>query len=144
MTNDKKIKGIKIPEECGKAQKYELTAIMYHDENVVDADMKACAVFITEEDYKDGKIFVTVSGNMNPTLLMFPNEYNSGIGCLEYDLVEAGLTHPYRDDGYAVVVSEVVNSTDTVWTSSNVDRESYLTVKPKIVLETMDGINDVE
>jgi len=27
MTNDKKIKGIKIPKECGKAEKYELTAI---------------------------------------------------------------------------------------------------------------------
>ena len=65
MTNDKKIKGIKIPKECGKAEKYELTAIMYHDENV-DAEMKECTVFITEEDYKDGKIFVTVSGNMNP------------------------------------------------------------------------------
>lgn len=136
-------KGIKIPEECGKAQKYELTAIMYHDENV-DAYLKECAVFITEEDYEDNKIFVTVSGNMNPTLLMFPDEYNSGIGCLELDLVEAGLTRSYREDGYAVVISEVVNNTDTVWTSSNVDRASYLAVKPKIVVETMDGINDVE
>lgn len=27
MTNEKKMKGIKIPKECGKAEKYELTAI---------------------------------------------------------------------------------------------------------------------
>lgn len=142
MTNEK-MKGIKIPEECGKAEKYALTAIMYHDENV-DAEMKECAVFITEEDYQDNKIFVTVSGNKNPTLLMFPDEYNIGIGYLEYDLVEAGLTRPYRDDGYAVVVSKVVNAADTVWSNSNVDRASYLTVKPKIVIETKDGITEEE
>ena len=143
MTNDKKIKGIKIPKECGKAEKYELTAIMYHDENV-DAEMKECTVFITEEDYKDGKIFVTVSGNMNPTLVLFPDEYNIGIGYLEYDLVEAGLTRSYREDGYAVVVSKVVNATDTVWSNSDVDRTAYLKIQPQIVVETNDGITEEE
>lgn len=143
MTNEKKMKGIKIPEECGKAEKYALTAIMYNDENV-DTEMKECAVFITEEDYEDNKIFVTVSGNMNPTLLMFPDEYNIGIGYLEYDLVEAGLTRSYREDGYAVVVSRVVNAADTVWSSIDVDRASYLAIKPKIVIETNDGITEEE
>lgn len=27
------IVGIAIPEECGKAEKYGITAIMYHDDN---------------------------------------------------------------------------------------------------------------
>ena len=143
MTNDKKVKGIKIPEDCGRAEKYDLTAIMYHDENA-ETEMKECAIFITEEDYKDNKIFVTVSGNMNPTLVLFPDEYNIGIGCLEYDLVEAALVYPYREDGYAVVVSKVVNAADTVWTNSEVDRASYLAVKPKIVIETNDGITEEE
>ena len=143
MTNEKKMKGIKIPEECGKAEKYALTAIMYHDENA-DNEMKECAVFITEEDYEDNKIFVTVSGNMNPTLVLFPDEYNIGIGCWKYDLVDAELVYPYREDGYAVVVSKVVNDTDTVWTKSEVDRASYLAVKPKIVFETNDGIIEEE
>ena len=143
MTNEKKMKGIKIPKECGKAEKYKLTAIMYHDENV-DTEMKECAIFITEEDYEDNKIFVTVSGNMNPTLLLFPDEYNIGIGYLEYDLVEAGLTRPYREDGYAVVVSKVVNAADTVWSNSDVDRISYLKIQPQIVVETNDGITEEE
>ena len=141
MTNEKNVKGIKIPEVCGRAEKYDLTAIMYHDENA-ETEMKECAIFITEEDYKDNKIFVTVSGNMNPTLVLFPDEYNIGIGCLEYDLVEAELVHPYREDGYAVVVSEVVNAADTVWTKSEVERASYLTVKPKIVIDTNDGLTE--
>ena len=143
MTNEKNVKGIKIPEVCGRAEKYELTAIMYHDENA-EAEMKECAIFITEEDYKDNKIFVTVSGNMNPALILFPDEYNDGIGCFEYDLVEAELTRPYRVDGYAIVISTVVNASDTVWTKSEVDRASYLAVKPKMVMETNDGFSDVE
>lgn len=106
--------------------------------------MKECAIFITEEDYEDNKIFVTVSGNMNPTLLLFPDEYNIGIGYLECDLVEAGLTRPYREDGYAVVVSKVVNAADTVWSNSDVDRISYLKIQPQIVVETNDGITEEE
>ena len=97
MTKNK-IKGIMIPEECGNAEKYEFTAIMYHNENS-DAPVNECAIFITEEDYKDNKPFITVSGNMNPTLFMFPDEQNEGIGCLEYDLVEAELVLPYKEDG---------------------------------------------
>ena len=29
MTNEKNVKGIKIPEVCGRAEKYDLTVIMY-------------------------------------------------------------------------------------------------------------------
>ena len=84
MTKEKNLKGIKIPEVCGRAEKYALTAIMYHDENK-EAEMKECAIFITEEDYQDNKIYVTVSGNMNPTLVLFPDEYNKcTIGYLGY------------------------------------------------------------
>lgn len=134
-----KIKGIEIPEKCGRAEKYELTAILYHDENK-DAPMKECKIFITEEDYKDNKPFITVSGNMNPTLLLFPDEYNIGIGCLTYDLVDAELIDPY-DDACAVVVSKVVNASDTVWRSSDVDRTVYLKIKPDIVTIDDSGIN---
>ena len=58
--------------------------------------------------------------------------------------MNAELVYPYRDDGYAVIVSKVVNDTDTVWTKSEFDRASYLAVKPKIVIETNDGITEEE
>ncbi len=142
MTEQKeKMKGIEIPEKCGRADKYEITAILYHDENE-EAPMKECKIFITEEDYKDNKLFITVSGNMNPTLLLFPDEYNIGIGCLTYDLVEAELVHRYGEDAYAVVVSKVVNASDTVWKDSEVDRAVYLEIKPKIVTVD-DGVINV-
>lgn len=142
MTGQKeKIKGIEIPEKCGRAEMYEITAILYHDENK-DAPMKECKIFITEEDYKDNKPFVTVSGNMNPTLLLFPDEYNIGIGCLTYDLVDAELIYSYDEDARAIVVSEVVNASDTVWKNSEVDRTVYFEIKPKIVTVD-DGVINV-
>lgn len=142
MTRKKeKMKGIEIPEKCGRADKYEITAILYHDENE-EALMRECKIFITEEDYKDNKPFITVSGNMNPTLLLFPDEYNIGIGCLTYDLVEAELVHCYDEGACAVVVSKVVNASDTVWKDSEVDRAVYLEIKPKIVTVD-DGVINV-
>ena len=77
---------------------------------------------------------------MNPTLLLFPDEANEGMGCLEYDLVDAGLVH-IQGDVNAIVVSEVVNASDTVWENGEVDREVYLVVKPKVVSEVDNTIS---
>ena len=137
--DNKKIVGIMIPEECGKADKYELTAIMYNAEGA-DEPEKGYSVFITTEDYEENKVFTTIKGNMNPTLLLFPDDANEGMGSLEYDLVEAGLVHT-QDAVNAIVVSEVVNASDTVWQNSEVGREVYLAVKPKVVSEVDNTIS---
>ena len=65
----KKVVGIMIPEECGKADKYELTAIMYNEEDA-DGPVNEYSVFIVSEDYEENKPFTTIKGNMNPTLLL--------------------------------------------------------------------------
>ena len=75
---------------------------------------------------------------MNHTLLLFPDEENAGMGSLEDDLVEAGLIRE-QNDMKAIVVSEVVNACETEWKSSEVDREMYLAIKPKVVNE-MDNV----
>ena len=137
--DNKKIVGIMIPEECGKADKYELTAIMYNVEGA-DEPEKEYSVFISTEDYEENKVFTTLNGNMNPTLLLFPDEANEGMGCLEYDLVDAGLVHT-QGDVNAIVVSEVVNASDTVWENGEVEREVYLAVKPKVVSEVDNTIS---
>lgn len=108
MSEDKKkVVGIMIPDECGKADKYELTAIMYYDESSVETE-KEYNVFITKEDYEANKPFTSIKSNMNPTLLLFPDDDNRGIGCFTYDLVEAGLIDS-QDGMNAIVVSEVVD-----------------------------------
>lgn len=137
--DNKKIVGIMIPEECGKAEKYELTAIMYNVEGA-DEPEKEYSVFISTEDYEENKVFTIIKSNMNPTLLLFPDEANEGMGCLEYDLVDAGLVH-IQGDVNAIVVSEVVNASDTVWENGEVDREVYLAVKPKVVSEVDNTIS---
>lgn len=128
-----------IPDECGKAEKYELTAIMYNVEGA-DESEKEYSVFISTEDYEENKVFTIIKSNMNPTLLLFPDEANEGMGCLEYDLVDAGLVH-IQGDVNAIVVSEVVNASDTVWENGEVDREVYLAVKPKVVSEVDNTIS---
>ena len=138
----KKVVGIMIPEECGKADKYELTAIMYNEEGT-DGTVNEYSVFIASEDYEENKPFTTIKGNMNPTLLLFPDEENVGMGSLEYDLVEAGLIHK-QDDVNAIVVSEVVNASDAVWINSELVREVYLASKPKVVNEVDNVISIVE
>lgn len=137
--DNKKVVGILIPEECGKADKYELTAIMYNVEGT-DETEKEYSVFISTEDYEENKVFTIIKSNMNPTLLLFPDEANEGMGCLEYDLVDAGLVH-IQGDVNVIVVSEVVNASDTVWENGEVDREVYLAVKPKVVSEVDNTIS---
>jgi len=140
MSEDKKkVVGIMIPEECGKADKYELTAIMYYDESSIETE-KEYKVFITKEDYEANKPFTSIKSNMNPTLLLFPDDDNRGIGCFTYDLVEAGLIDS-QDGVNAIVVSEAVNASDTVWKSNEVERENYLAVKPKVVSEVDNTIS---
>ena len=80
---------------------------------------------------------------MNPTLLLFSDEENASMGSLEYDLVEAGLICE-QDDMKAIVVSEVVNACETEWKGSEIDRELYLAVEPKVVNEVDNVISIVD
>ena len=107
------IVGIAIPEECGKADMYEITAIMYHDDNS-DAGETEYQVFITKEDFEKSTPFATIKANMNPEILLYPDEEHEGIGFLQYDLVESEQVD-VTGGLNAIIVSEVVNDSDTRW-----------------------------
>ena len=133
---NKKI-GIVIPEECGKAEEYELTAIMYRDENS-DAVEEEYQVFITEDDYNEGKAFAVLNANMNPEVLLYPDEDHEGIGCLEYDLVENERISLTEDGKKGIIISKVLAESESKWIMA-ADSSNYLNVQPKTVNE----INDV-
>lgn len=110
------IVGIAIPEECGKAEMYEITAIMYHDDNS-DMEESEYQIFITKEDFEKSAPFATIKANMNPEILLYPDEEHEVIGFLQYDLVES--EHVDVTGGLnAIIVSEVVNDSDTKWIMS--------------------------
>ena len=125
---NKKI-GIVIPEECGKAEEYELTDIMYHDENS-DAAEEEYHVYITENDYNDGKAFAVLNANMNPEILLYPDEDHEGIGCLEYDLVENERISLTEDGKKAIIISKVLAESESKWILAAVDNSIYLNVQP--------------
>ena len=122
------IVGIAIPEECGKADMYEITAIMYHDDNS-DKEESEYQIFITKEDYEKSTPFATIKANMNPEILLYPDEEHEGIGFLQYDLVESEQVD-VTGGLNAIIVSEVVNDSDTRWIMSE---NSYADVKAKTV-----------
>ncbi len=137
---NKKI-GIVIPEECGKAEEYELTAIMYHDENS-DAAEEEYQVYITENDYNDGKAFAVLNANMNPEILLYPDEDHEGIGCLEYDLVENERISLTEDGKKGIIISKVLAESESKWIMA-ADSSSYLNVKPKTVKE-IDNVIEID
>ena len=108
------IVGIAIPEECGKADMYEITAIMYHDDNS-DAGETEYQVFITKEDFEKSTPFATIKANMNPEILLFPDDEHEEIGCLQYDLVEAARIRETKDGKRTIIVSELVDDSDSKW-----------------------------
>lgn len=108
------IVGIAIPEECGKAEMYEITAIMYHDANS-DKEEIEYQVFITKEDFEKAAPFATIKANMNPEVLLFPDDKHEGIGCLQYDLVEASRIRDTEDGKNAIIISELVDESDSRW-----------------------------
>ena len=122
------IVGIAIPEECGKAEMYEITAIMYHDDNT-DKEESEYQIFITKEEYEKSTPFATIKANMNPEILLYPDEEREGIGFLQYDLVESEQVD-VTGGLNAIIVSEVVNDSDTRWIMSE---NSYADVKAKTV-----------
>lgn len=122
------IVGIAIPEECGKAEMYEITAIMYHDDNT-DKEESEYQIFITKEEYEKSTPFATIKANMNPEILLYPDEEHEGIGFLQYDLVESEQVD-VTGGLNAIIVSEVVNDSDTRWIMSE---NSYADVKAKTV-----------
>lgn len=123
------IVGIAIPEECGKADMYEITAIMYHDDNS-DAGETEYQVFITKEDFEKSTPFATIKANMNPEILLYPDEEHEGMGFLQYDLVESERVAVARDETKAIIISDVVDDSDTKWIMSEVD---YSNTQAKIV-----------
>ena len=138
----KKIEGIMIPEECGKADNYEFAIIMYNETGVEELE-KEYTLFITCEDYEDNKPYATIKANVNPGLILYPYEKDAGIGCFVYDLVDDGFVHE-KNNMNAIIVSEAVNASDTVWVKSELDREVYLASKPKVVNEIDNVISIIE
>ena len=123
------IVGIAIPEECGKAEMYEITAIMYHDDNT-DKEESEYQIFITKEDYEKSTPFATIKANMNPEILLYPDEEHEVIGFLQYDLVESEKVTIAKDESKAIIISDVVNDSETKWNMSEVD---YSNVQAKTV-----------
>ena len=122
-----------IPKECGSADMYEVTAIMYDEEGSNEPEVEY-RVFITDKDYADNKPFASIKANIQPTLLLYPDDEHLEIGYFIYDLVDAEFIHE-KDNVSAIVVSEVVNASDTVWKNSETDRTSYLEIRPKFVID---------
>ena len=122
------IVGIAIPEECGKADMYEITAIMYHDDNS-DAGETEYQVFITKEDFEKSTPFATIKANMNPEILLYPDEEHEGMGFLQYDLVESERVDTTGDIN-AIVVSEIVDDSDTKWI---MPKNDYTGIEAKFV-----------
>lgn len=117
------IVGIAIPEECGKADMYEITAIMYHDDNS-DAGETEYLVFITKEDFEKSTPFATIKSNMNPEILLYPDEEHEGMGFLQYDLMESEKVTIAKDESKAIIISNVVNDSETKWNMSEVDHSN--------------------
>ncbi len=136
MTNKENVKGFVIPTECGTAETYEVIAIMYHCEEDLVPE-KEYSIFITREDYNDKKEYTKIVANMNPTLLLLPNEDNAGTGVFEYDLIESDSIHTFRDGACAIIISEVV---DTKWITTEVERETYLSISPKAIYDNCNVI----
>ena len=122
------IVGIAIPKECGKADMYEITAIMYHDDNS-DAGETEYQVFITKEDFEKSAPLATIKANMNPEILLYPDEEHEGMGFLQYDLVESERVDTTGDIN-AIVVSEIVDDSDTKWIMPEND---YTGIEAKLV-----------
>lgn len=113
MTETKQsIVGIAIPEECGKADMYEITAIMYYDDNSDVAETEY-QVFITKEDFEKLTPFATIKANMNPEILLYPDEEHEGMGFLQYDLVELGRTQ-MTNEGLALLIEMAIGNTKVV------------------------------
>lgn len=142
MTKKESYKGIEIPTECGSAEMYELLAILFTDENATTTEKKY-NVYVTREDFTEGKLFTTIGANMNPELLLYPDVEHEGMGCLQYDLVEAEYVELDANEIPSLVVSDIVGWSDTTWIESGVGRDKYLTIVPK-TLSMVDNVISVE
>lgn len=108
---------------------YELTAIMYHDDNSDNAEVEY-QVFITKENFEKSTPFTNIKANMNPEVLLFPDDEHEGIGCLQYDLVEASRIKETEDGRKSIIVSELINNSVPKWIMSEVN---YNDAQAKIV-----------
>ena len=61
---------------------------------------------------------------------------------MECDFIEAGLIF-VQDDVNVIVVSDCINTSDIVWISSELDRDVYLAIKPKVDSEE-DNVISIE
>jgi len=111
---EKNTTGIVIPEECGRAEKYEITAIMYHNENSEEKDVEY-KIYITEKDFENSTPFATIQANMNLEILLYPDDEHEGIGCLEYDLVENERIIKNDAGENIIIISNIVNDSESRW-----------------------------
>lgn len=126
--------GLVIPEECGKAEKYDFVAIIYHDENSTQEE-EEYQVFITEKDLADSKAYTTIHANMNPEIVLYPDDDHEGVGCLEYDLVQNERIKTTKEGIKAIIVSTIVDSSDSKWKVSGTVSSDYITIVPRKIRE---------
>ena len=113
-------KGIVIPDECGKAEKYELTAILFEDEDDTSREKTKYKVYVTEEDFTNDVPFTTFEGNMDPEILLWPDDEHEDIGFCHYALAEKGYVEKTKDGENAIIISKAV-SLDTEWFKAEID-----------------------
>ena len=142
MTAKENFKGIEIPVECGRAEIYELTAILFSDKNS-EEPIKKHLVYITKEDYENNKVFATIEANMNPEILLFPDDEHEGEGCLQYDLVETERIKYNSENVPVIIVEDVVNDSDTSWIRGEMASDTYCRPTPRVVA-VVDNVISIE
>lgn len=132
MTNKTLLKGIEIPEECGKVECTDAIFIMYQDMNKEQFGRRY-NVYITKEDFNSKKPFTYFFSNMNPMVVVHETEEaTDGRGFVDWDLVDFEVVIEDGSD-YAIIVAEI--GFDYKWLYTTLERQEYLSVTPKTVLK---------
>ncbi len=82
------INGIEIPKECGKAEKYKATIILYDNEKSEREEVEY-KIYITEKDFENSTPLITIQANMNPEIQFYPDD-GEDVSYMYYDLEETG------------------------------------------------------
>lgn len=133
MTNKMFRKGIEIPVECGKSGYTDKIVVMYQDMNKEQLGNK-CNIYITEEDYKDGKPFATVVANINPIIFEYFNEddLERGKCIVQGELFD---NSEYSNCGSKELDIIISNLGEYAWEYTTLAREEYLSIVPKRVIQ---------
>lgn len=133
MANEVSFKGIEIPVECGKGELLDHILILYQDMNKEQYGTKH-NIYITREDFNDKKPFFTVVCNMNPTVVSYVNEEDPDGSRVVYEELydeERILVDGFNELSF--IIEDCITGYD--WLFTTLEREEYLAIKPKKVLE---------